>query len=75
MKKETDTPLGGELRSQQTADRLVAELRSGLYAGASQLPSEVELAGALGISRTVVRDALSLLEREGYKSDRSHVVL
>lgn len=66
MKKETETPLGGELRSQQTADRLVAELRSGLYAGASQLPSEVELAGALGISRTVVRDALSLLEREGY---------
>lgn len=66
MKKATEAPLGGELRSQQTADRLVAELRSGLYAGAAQLPSEVELAGALGISRTVVRDALSLLEREGY---------
>lgn len=66
MKKTTDSPLGGALRSQQTADRLLAELRSGLYAGAEQLPSEVELAGALGISRTVVRDALSLLEREGY---------
>ena len=66
MKKATETPLGGELRSQQTADRLISELRSGLFAGADQLPSEVELAGTLGISRTVVRDALSLLEREGY---------
>lgn len=66
MKKTTESPLGGALRSQQTADRLLAELRSGLYAGADQLPSEVELAGALGFSRTVVRDALSLLEREGY---------
>ena len=66
MKKPNDAPLGGELRSQQTADRLIAELRSGLYAGSTQLPSEMELAGALGISRTVVRDALSLMEREGY---------
>lgn len=66
MKKATEAPLGGELRSQQTADRLVTELRSGLYTGVAQLPSEVELAGALGVSRTVVRDALSLLEREGY---------
>ena len=55
MKKPNDAPLGGELRSQQTADRLIAELRSGLYAGSTQLPSEMELAGALGISRTVVR--------------------
>ena len=66
MKKATEAPLGGELRSQQTADRLVTELRSGLYASVAQLTSEVELAGALGVSRTVVRDALSLLEREGY---------
>lgn len=66
MKKTTDQPLGGELRSLQTADRLIEELRSGLFAGAAQLPSEVELAGKLGISRTVVRDALSILEREGY---------
>ena len=66
MKKATESPLGGELRSQQAADRLLAELRTGRYAGAGQLPSEVELSGALGVSRTVVRDALSLLEREGY---------
>lgn len=66
MKKENEAPLGGELRSQRAADRLITELRGGLYAGAAQLPSEVELSAALGVSRTVVRDALSLLEREGY---------
>ena len=31
-----------------------------------QLPSELELASDLGVSRTVVRDALSELERDGY---------
>lgn len=29
-------------------------------------PSELELADVLGVSRTVVRDALSDLERDGY---------
>lgn len=66
MKKEAELRLGGELRSRQTADRLIHELRGGLYADAAQLPSELELAGVLGVSRTVVRDALSELEREGY---------
>ena len=66
MKKTSEPLLGGELRSQQAAGRLIGELRSGRYAGAGQLPSEVELAAALGVSRTVVRDALSLLERAGF---------
>lgn len=35
-------------------------------ADAAQLPSELELADVLGVSRTVVRDALSDLERDGY---------
>ncbi len=66
MKKTSEPLLGGELRSQQAAGRLIGELRSGRYAGAGQLPSEMELAAALGVSRTVVRDALSLLERAGF---------
>lgn len=66
MNKTTENRLGGELRSQQTAQRLLGELRGGLYADAAQLPSELELAEALGVSRTVVRDALSELERDGY---------
>ena len=58
--------LCGELRSHQAARRLLEELRRGRYADAAQLPSELELADVLGVSRTVVRDALSDLERDGY---------
>ena len=66
MNKQTETRLGGELRSQHTAARLLEELENGRYSGAAQLPSELELASDLGVSRTVVRDALSELERDGY---------
>ena len=49
MKKVNEPLLGGELRSQQTAERLIRELRGGLYAGAGQLPSEVELLSLIHI--------------------------
>ena len=62
MNKQTENRLGGELRSQHTAARLLEELENGRYSGAAQLPSELELASDLGVSRTVVRDALSELE-------------
>lgn len=66
MNKQTENRLGGELRSQHTAARLLEELENGRYSGAAQLPSELELTSDLGVSRTVVRDALSELERDGY---------
>ena len=66
MNKQTENRLGGELRSQHTAARLLEELETGRYSGTAQLPSELELASDLGVSRTVVRDALSELERDGY---------
>ena len=66
MNKQTENRLGGELRSQHTAARLLEELENGRYSGTVQLPSELELASDLGVSRTVVRDALSELERDGY---------
>lgn len=69
MKKQTEqtaAPLGGALISAQVASRLVEALRTGAYAGCDHLPPELELASALGVSRTVVRDALSELERAGY---------
>ena len=66
MNKQTENRLGGELRSQHTAARLLEELENGRYSGTAQLPSELELASDLGVSRTVVRDALSELERDGY---------
>ena len=59
MNKTTENRLGGELRSHQAARHLLEELRRGRYADAAQLPSELELADVLGVSRTVVRDALS----------------
>ena len=66
MNKTTESRLGGELRSQQASQRLLDELRGGRYVKATQLPSELELADVLGVSRTAVRDALSDLERDGY---------
>ena len=59
-------PLGGAVISQQIAAQLLAELRTGCYAACRRLPAEVELASRLGVSRTVIRDALAELEREGY---------
>lgn len=59
-------PPGGAVISQQIAARLLEELRQGCYAACERLPAEVELAAGLGVSRTVIRDALAELEREGY---------
>ena len=58
--------LGGSVISRQIAADLLKELRQGRFAASHRLPAEVELAAALGVSRTVIRDALSELEREGY---------
>jgi len=38
---------------------------AGRFAPGSQLPGEMELASILGVSRTVVRDALRILEEDG----------
>ena len=58
---EQNTSLASRIRKE-----LLQELVSGIYQEAVRLPPEVELAAALGVSRTVVRDALSELERGGY---------
>lgn len=66
MNHTTGVPCsGGHLISTQVSIRLLHELRSGIYSQAQRLPSEVDLAQSLGVSRTVIRDALSDLEREG----------
>lgn len=57
---------GGALISTQVVQTLLAELRTGRYAGALRLPPELTLARTLGVSRSVVRDALGELERAGY---------
>ena len=66
MPAEYDLPhLGGKLMSTQVSSLLIKELKEGVYQQADRLPSEVELSERLGVSRTVIRDALSDLEREG----------
>src|SRR5438445_12897363 len=49
----------------QVAERLIEVIASGRLAGGTRLPSERELVGRLGASRTVVREALNLLEARG----------
>ena len=69
----------------QVAERLIEVIASGRLAGGTRLPSERELVGRLGVSRTVVREALNLLEARGVlqvehgrgaivRTDPSHVV-
>lgn len=63
---EASSRLGGAVISDRVVEKLLEELRSGRFAGCEHLPAEVELASLLGVSRTVIRDALSEMEREGY---------
>lgn len=56
---------GGHLMSTQISRMLINELKEGAFQKSDRLPSEIELSEKLGVSRTVIRDALSDLEREG----------
>ena len=59
--------------SQEITSRLLEEIRSGRYQSEDRLPPEVTLAEHMGVSRTLIRDCLSSLEREGFIS-RKHGV-
>lgn len=56
----------GQQLSVQIMRRILREMKGGIYKDMSRLPPEVEIAESLGVSRTVVRDSLSILEREGF---------
>jgi DNA-binding GntR family transcriptional regulator len=49
----------------QVYDRLIAALRDGDVRPGDAIPPEVRLAADLGVSRTVLREALRLLEEDG----------
>lgn len=53
--------------------RLIEEMRSGCFAALDKLPPEEELAEAMEISRTQLRDILGQLESAGYISRRRGV--
>lgn len=58
--------MGGSTISTRLMAKLIGELRHGIYATCERLPSELEMAEHYGVSRSVVRDVLSDLEREGF---------
>ena len=57
-------------RYEQIAERLAADIRSGLLAPAERLPSERELARGLEVSRASVREALAALQLRGVVETR-----
>lgn len=62
-----------DVYSREIYGQLIDEMRSGRYAHCDRLPTENDLAHSLGISRTQIRDILSVLEREGYITRRHGV--
>ena len=57
-------------RYEQIAERLSADIRTGLYAPGERLPSERELARTLEVSRASVREALAALQLQGVVETR-----
>ena len=51
--------------TEEVVDQLAAEIRRGQLPPGSRLPTEQELMTALGVSRTVVREAIAALRSEG----------
>ena len=60
-------------RTGAVVDRLTAEIASGRLAPGARLPTEQELTAALGVSRTVVREAVAVLRSEGLIETRQGV--
>src|SRR4051794_32941525 len=58
-------------RYEQIAERLAADIRSGLLAPGERLPSERELARALEVSRASVREAIAALQVQGVVETRA----
>src|SRR3954462_1010258 len=57
-------------RYEQVAERLAADIRSGVYAPGSRLPSERELARVMEGSRASVREAIGALQVQGVVETR-----
>ncbi|MDR0839809.1 MAG: GntR family transcriptional regulator [Christensenellaceae bacterium] len=53
--------------------RLLYEMKEGIFKDKKRLPSEAELATSMGVSRTLVRDNLALLEQEGFITRRQGI--
>src|SRR5262249_4671285 len=60
-------------RAAEVAERLAGEIASGRIARGARLPTEQALTAALGVSRTVVREAVAALRAEGLVETRQGV--
>lgn len=68
------SPLGPPRNlSREVADRLQAEILSGKIEPGSRLPTEAALMRAMGVSRTVIREAVAALRAEGLVVTRQGV--
>ncbi len=56
--------------SDSVAEKLLAQIDKGVFAKGDKLPTEAGLAQAFGVSRTVVREAVSRLRNEGVIESR-----
>ncbi len=62
--------IDNEQLSKKVQKYLMGAIKAGSYASAGKLPAEDVLAADLGVSRTVIRDVLINLEREGFITRR-----
>jgi DNA-binding FadR family transcriptional regulator len=51
---------------EETIERLLQNIKLGLFSAGAKLPAERELAELLGVSRATLRDALAELQKAGY---------
>ena len=64
-------PLGPpKNRTAEVVERLAAEIGSGRLSPGARLPTEQEMMTALGVSRTVVREAVAALRAQGLVTTR-----
>jgi GntR family transcriptional regulator, transcriptional repressor for pyruvate dehydrogenase complex len=67
-------PLGpAKNRTGEVVERLAAEIAGGRLAPGARLPTEQEMTAALGVSRTVIREAVAMLRAEGLVETRQGV--
>ncbi|MER1997425.1 MAG: GntR family transcriptional regulator [Arthrobacter sp.] len=55
---------------EETVERVLENLKLGIFAAGSRLPPERELAAQLGVSRATLREALAELQAAGYLQSR-----
>lgn len=67
MLEQIEMPhMGGNTFSHRIITALLKEMKNGEYKDSTHLPPELELAQKYNVSRSVIRDALATLEREGF---------